>query len=656
MLFERILKRPFRWPAGILGVVLLLTLFLALVLTPTIRVAGHSVSSAAAPTPAAATGPSTGNQVTANQTTAGQTMTSQTMTSQTTPGQTVPGPATTEKGPVDTLKVSTRLVSLEVVVRDRQGHPVPGLTAKDFEVSEQLPPKRGQRPQTIPVFRAVNWEELRSANKNAAALPPGVYSNLVNKQNAPVPPTVLLFDGINTDLESQLQVHQQMVKMLGSIPADVPVAVFLMGDRLRLLQSFTTDPKLLREAAAKTLVVGQTAPDQDPMDDPNSLSAAVEGAPHVPAGLVAGLAGFEQHAFSFAISMRTQKTLDALRGIARYLDGYPGRKNVLWISTSFPLMFWPQDQSSTGSLSDMRDFQGEMQEVGSALMDAKIAIYPMDPGGVRTQSIFEASARVRQPSSGQRMGQAIQREDTLRQGAQQVMQDLAEETGGRVCLNDNDLGDCVKKAVDDANSYYELAYYPDAGEWRGEYHHIVVKTTHSGVHLSYREGYYARALGSAEGSGAAGPQQDDPALHRAACEDPLASTAVLLMAKAIPPDEPGAAKYFLAVDPHMLTFTPLQAGIRELGISVAACTFDKMGQPMQYLQKNSLAKLNEQQFAATSHAVAQTFQFAPKPGVARVRLLVRDTVSGRIGSVDIPYVDSNSVPAATSAVPAPARP
>ena len=115
---------------------------------------------------------------------------------------------------------------------------------------------------------------------------------------------------------------------------------------------------------------------------------------------------FERQSFSFGLSLRLQKTLEALRSIARYLDGYPGRKNVLWISTSFPINFWPDDQGLTGNVGDLRDFQGNMQEVGSALMDAKIAIYPLDPGGVRTQSAFEASARVRRPSSGQRMGQA----------------------------------------------------------------------------------------------------------------------------------------------------------------------------------------------------------------------------------------------------------
>ena len=128
------------------------------------------------------------------------------------------------------------------------------------------------------------------------------------------------------------------------------------------------------------------------------------------------------------------------------------------------------------------------------------------------------------------------------------MTDLADQTGGRVCLNDNDLGDCVKKAVDDASSYYELGYYPDAGDWRGEYHRITVKTTQPGVHLSYRQGYYAKPRSTAETAVAPGAQDSDPRLHQAACEDPLTSTAVLLMAKPTPPDEAGAAKYFLAID------------------------------------------------------------------------------------------------------------
>jgi VWFA-related protein len=563
------------------------------------------------------------------------------------------------------MKVTTRMVSLEVVARDRQGRPVPGLTAKDFEVSEQVAPRKDRHPQSVVVFQAENWADLQAATKTPSPLPPDVYSNLVNRQKTPVPPTVLLFDGINTDVESQMQVHHQMVKILGSIPPEVPVAVFLMGNKLRLLQTFTTDPKLLREAAAKTMVVGQTAPDQDPVDNPDSLAALLDGVQHVPPGLQSALENFDQSTFSLETNVRMHRTLDALRGIARYLDGYPGRKNILWISTSFPLLLLPGQLTATGNSTELqaiqgnlqdnlRDFIGEMQEVGSALMDAKIAIYPMDPGGVRTQSMFTAEARVRQPGNIPRMGQAIDREDTLRQGEQQVLKDLADATGGQACIGDNDLGDCVKKAVDDASSYYELGYYPDAGDFRGEYHHITVKTTQPGVHLSYREGYYARPLDAAENKAAPGPQDADPRLRQAACEDPLTSTAILLMAKPITPDEAGAAKYFLAIDARMLSFTPQEAGIRELGVAVAACTFDKTGQPLQYLQKNSLAKLNAEQFTVASRGITQTFQFSPKPGVARVRLLVRDSASGRIGSVDIPYEEpAKPVPTLMSEPPAP---
>jgi len=56
-----------------------------------------------------------------------------------------------------------------------------------------------------------------------------------------------------------MQARRQMVKMLASIPPDTPVAVFLLGKSLVLLQSFTKDPNLLRVAAQKALSLDSTA-------------------------------------------------------------------------------------------------------------------------------------------------------------------------------------------------------------------------------------------------------------------------------------------------------------------------------------------------------------------------------------------------------------
>src|SRR6266536_1027197 len=136
------------------------------------------------------------------------------------------------------------MVAVEVVARDHQGHPMTGLTAED---------------------------------KGKLTLPAGVYTNLVTMDKAPVPPTVLLVDGLNTDRASQMQVHRQMIKMLASIPDDVPVAVFLLGRRLSLIQNFTTDPKLLKAALQKSSSVeADNGTEVEPIDDPNAMSAFLE--------------------------------------------------------------------------------------------------------------------------------------------------------------------------------------------------------------------------------------------------------------------------------------------------------------------------------------------------------------------------------------------
>ena len=120
-----------------------------------------------------------------------------------------------------------------------------------------------------------------------------------------------------------------------------------------------------------------------------------------------------------------------------------------------------------------------MAVTADALAVAKVAVYPMDPAGLQTQSMFQASARMRgNPVTGQHsIGRQIQREDQSRFNRQASMETLAEQTGGIVCINNNDLGDCVRKAVNDGSSFYEIAYYPDFSDWHGEFHKIIVKST-----------------------------------------------------------------------------------------------------------------------------------------------------------------------------------
>ena len=90
-----------------------------------------------------------------------------------------------------TFRATTRLVTVDVVAKDKHGHPLPGLTAGDFQVFEQVPPKHGDLEQKIAGFLAVSPAAILAESKQSSLrMPPGVYSNLVTTRLT-VPPTIL---------------------------------------------------------------------------------------------------------------------------------------------------------------------------------------------------------------------------------------------------------------------------------------------------------------------------------------------------------------------------------------------------------------------------------------------------------------------------------
>ena len=204
---------------------------------------------------------------------------------------------------------------------------------------------------------------------------------------------------------------------------------------------------------------------------------------------------FEREQYAESMDIRVKLTLEALRMIARHVSGYPGRKNLIWLSSAFPLAITPDaNLTMLARFSGMRNYGADMNAAASALTDAQIAVYPVDPRGLETQALFDPQSKGKSNPFSE--GATLNRESNVRFSTQESMQDLAQQTGGKVCLNNNDLSECVKRAIDDSSSYYELSYYPADKNWHGEFRRISVKTTRPGVHLSFRQGYFAREADS----------------------------------------------------------------------------------------------------------------------------------------------------------------
>lgn len=520
-------------------------------------------------------------------------------------------PPSRESEPITTFRTATRMVTIDVVARDRKGNNLRDLKPDDFEVVEQIEPKRDKYPQKIKAFRTTSVAELAALDSGKPKMAPGVYTNLVTMNRVPVPPTIILLDALNTDRISLMQVRHQLVKMLSSIPDDVPTAVFLLGRRLEMLQNFTTDPKLLRATLEKIPVTPQSiGPDSLP-SDPDALSPLIEqGAlDRSPNSLMDAVRNFERDEAYLTGLTRAQQTIEAVRAIARHAAGYPGRKNLLWVASRFPTWFNRDAATSDIRFSSPGVDWKDVNDLASALADARIAVYPTNAGGLTSRTI-----------------------DFYNQTA---MQTLSDQTGGEICVYDNSLSDCVKRMVDDSSFFYEIAYYPNAGAWHGEFHKVIIKSKQSGVHLEYREGYFAHSSEEKIDT-----KYTEKEFEQAACQDVLTSTSVLMVVKPFP--EPDKVRYFVAIEPGTITFAPEADGTQHVRLKVGLCSFDKSGKPLRLLQDAIDEKLTQQQFAEVHalHGFARVVSLVPTPGVSLVRVLIKDLPTGLMGSVNIPYTEA----------------
>jgi len=372
----------------------------------------------------------------------------------------------------------------------------------------------------------------------------------------------------------------------------------------------------LRATLEKVPVTPQSiGPDSLP-SDPDVLSPLIEqGAlDRSPSSLMDAVRNFERDEVYLTGLTRAQQTIEAVRAIARHAAGYPGRKNLLWVASRFPTWFNRDAATSDIRFSSPGVDWKDVNDLASALADARIAVYPTNAGGLTSRTI-----------------------DFYNQTA---MQTLSDQTGGEICVYDNSLSDCVKRMVDDSSFFYEIGYYPNAGVWQGEFHKVTIKSKQPGIHLEYRTGYYAH---SSEEK--VDPKYTGKQFEEAACQDVLTSTSVLMVARQFP--EPDKVRYFIALEPGTITFTPEADGTEHVRLKVGLCSFDKSGKPLRLLQDTIDEKLSDKQFAEVQslHGFARVVSLVPTPGINLVRVLIKDVPTGRMGSVNIPYIEASTASA-----------
>jgi VWFA-related protein len=257
------------------------------------------------------------------------------------------------------FKTTARIVVLDVVVTGKNHRPLAGLHQQDFQVAED-----GQS-QSIHYFE--EHSGAQPAEASAPDLPPNVFTNMPRvKLGDSV--TVLVIDSLNTPLDDQRRVQQQVLKYLKKPQPGRRIAIFVLGTQLRLIQSFTDDPALLAAALnqGKKGAGAQASPLLETTAEIASTQETAAALREYAAEAAAAMEQFAAEQNSIRTDVRIKVTLAALQQLANYLAAFPGRKNVIWFSGGFPGAILP-DPGGAQPFGAQSDNQGQVRKTDALL-------------------------------------------------------------------------------------------------------------------------------------------------------------------------------------------------------------------------------------------------------------------------------------------------
>jgi VWFA-related protein len=328
-----------------------------------------------------------------------------------------------------TIRVTSRLVFLDVTVLDKNGHPVvKGLTKDDFTITDD------KKPQRIFSFEA---PEIHVVGANSTD------DNPAGK----VPVTIFVLDLLNSNFEEFAYLRYMVRKYLVPQPAQLnsPAELMVLGnDSLEMVQGYTRNKA--------------------------DLLYALD---HVPAALPYKKMN-KGNADGFVYE-RFLQSIDALQQIALQNKGVPGRKNIVWVGHGGPNI------STTNLTSSIEDLNRYLHNTTNMLVDSRISLFVIYPGLKANASGFTIS----QIKAGADFGDEDPFSGDINFGV------FVNETGGSLFYNRNDVNNEIRQSMVLGSEYYTLTYQPPEGEADGRLRRIRVSLRNPDLRVVTKAGYFA---------------------------------------------------------------------------------------------------------------------------------------------------------------------
>jgi VWFA-related protein len=518
------------------------------------------------------------------------------------------------------FETAVTLVTLPVFVTGKDGKPVPGLTAADFEVTDD------GKPAVVAAVQEVDASEPQPASDSPS---PSVQATARRQ-------FLFLFDLSFSNPAGIVRARDAALKFAreGLAPSDLAgVATFSVNNGMRMLLGLTTDREQFARAVS-TLGVLHVQKSADPLGltyelSPSGLNAIGASAGHGD--------DWVEHVRQQALSMRrgedaqyAQRVNDyllSMQRLARALDNLRGRKQVILLSGGFDqtaLMGASGQQAADDSNAVVEgriwEVQSEsrfgdakarsvMDDMAKAFAAADVVVNAVDVNGL------VARGDPTEAVPGMRLG-----------GGRESLNQMAGLTGGRVVKDTNDVAGALGQLAEASRRYYVLALEPSV-KGAGKFHRLKVRVKGRGLDVSHRPGYLEPAPAAASADAGVGRMQAAEAIAKGLTGGELDVRAVAVPYR----DAQGnvALPVVLEVEGESL----LRAGAKgDLPLEVYGYAFDDKGTVVDLMALTP--RITVEKLGARLRQSGLQFHtaFAVAPGRYDLRFLVRDASSGRMGS------------------------
>ncbi|MEK6335332.1 MAG: VWA domain-containing protein [Acidobacteriota bacterium] len=545
----------------------------------------------------------------------------------------VPASAQTQNPPdqgEDVIKVNTSLVQTDVMVFNKQGGFIEGLTREQFVL------KIDGKPRDISFFELVRTgsrnEEAQLAAARGANSRPGTQSVPLDRGR-----TVFFFiDDLKLSTESMHQARQLLTRFVTrEMGQNDRAAIASTTGQIGFLQQLTDNKMVLNAAIDKLKARPRSSRDfeKPPMSEYQALmvdrmdqdvlgffvDAVIRDNPgtsrQVAEEMVRGRASQMLH-YSASLNKSTLTTLASLIQTSSLL---PGRKIVFFISDGFFL-----DTKNSDTVEMIR-------KVTTAAAASGVIIYSIDarglvasPSGVDGEIASDPTGRLQRGSAGELTS------------TQDGLNALARDTGGKPVFNTNDLAAGVTSALKESSTYYLLAWRPETDQQKSpRFRRVEVSILQKpDLVVRFRSGWNTGQASDAETRAQTAAPKTPVDELRAALRSVYPKTAlpVSLSLNFLNLPERGSLVSTAMEIPAGAIMFDNAGGTPTATVQVVGVVFDDQGKVVNGFEQR-IGINGTSASSATSESRLYYNQFFPlKPGLYQVRVAAYDTKGARAGS------------------------